>query len=65
MLTALNTRDVLKHAVSGETGDSGGRRSPVPELSAIEREQLFATGLAAAKKVDDPGLISAFKELQR
>ena len=65
MLTAIHTRDVLKHAVSGASGDSSGSRSPVPELSAVEREQLLASGLEAAKKVDDPGLISAFKELQR
>ena len=62
MLTAINTRDVLKHAVPGATD---GSRSPVPELSAMEREQLLASGLAAAKKVGDPGLISAFNELQR
>jgi hypothetical protein len=51
MLTAIHTRDLLKH-------------TPALELSVPgEREQLLSDGFAAAKKVADPALIDAFAEL--
>ena len=51
MLTAIHTRDLLKH-------------TPALELSERERAQLLISGLAAAKKVDDPALIDAFADLR-
>ena len=77
MLIAIHTRDVLKYATNSSApataatvgtrvapGD-GGFCPPELQLSVVEREQLLTSGQAAAQKVQDPALISAFTKLQQ
>ena len=58
MLTAIHTRDILKHTIDKASACN-------IQLSAAKREQLLASGLAAAKKVSDPTLVNTFMDLRR